>query len=119
MKTKKEAILLVLICTFFTSVGQLFLKIGSKNLSFNFIELLTNLPLIVGFSFYIIGAVILIFALKNGELSVIYPFIATSFVWVSFLSVIFLKEVMNILKWSGLFVIILGMAFIGKGGSLR
>jgi undecaprenyl phosphate-alpha-L-ara4N flippase subunit ArnE len=119
MKTKKEAILLVLICTFFTSIGQLFLKIGSKELSFNLIELLTNFPLIIGFSFYIIGAVILIFALKNGELSVLYPFIATSFIWVSILSVIFLNESMNAWKWSGVFVIIIGMAFIGRGGILR
>ena len=119
MKTKKEAILLVLICTFFTSIGQLFLKIGSKDLSFNFLGILTNFPLVFGFSLYIVGAVILIFALKNGELSVLYPFIATSFIWVSLLSVIFLKESMNTLKWSGVLIIIFGMAFIGKGGSLR
>ncbi len=119
MKTKKEAILLVLICTFFTSVGQLFLKIGSKNLSFDIIELLTNYPLIIGFSLYAVGALILVLALKNGELSILYPFIATSFVWVSVLSVIFLNEVMNVWKWSGVLVIILGMVFIGKGGSLK
>ncbi len=119
MKTKKEAIILVLICTFFTAVGQLSFKIGSKNLSFNMIELLTNYPLIIGFLLYAMGALILVLALKNGELSILYPFIATSFVWVSVLSVIFLNEVMNVWKWSGVLVIILGMGFIGKGGSLK
>jgi len=63
-------------------------------------------------------AVILVIALKHGELSVLYPIIAMSFVWVSFLSIIFLNEIMNIWKWAGVITIILGICFIGKGGSL-
>jgi len=118
MKTKKEAILLVLLCTFLTAAGQIFLKIGSVNLSFSILKLLGNLPLITGFALYFLGAVILVIALKHGELSVLYPIIATSFVWVSFLSIIFLNEIMNAWKWAGVITIVLGMGLIGKGGSL-
>jgi len=105
MKTKKEAIALVLLCTFFTAAGQIFLKIGSENLSFNILNLLGNLPLITGFVLYALGAVILVIALKHGELSVLYPIIAISLVWVSFLSVIFLNEIVNIWKWAGVITI--------------
>ena len=118
MKTKKEAIALVLFCTFLTAAGQIFLKIGSGNLSFNILNLLGNFPLITGLVLYALGAVILVIALKHGELSVLYPIIAMSFVWVSFLSIIFLNEIMNIWKWAGVITIILGICFIGKGGSL-
>jgi uncharacterized membrane protein len=118
MKTKKEAIALVFLCTFLTAAGQIFLKIGSRNLSFNILNLLGNLPLITGFVFYALGAIILVIALKHGELSVLYPIIAMSFVWIGFLSIVFLNEIMNVWKWAGIITIILGICFIGKGGSL-
>ncbi len=117
MKTKKEAIALVLLCTFLTAAGQIFLKIGSGNLSFNILNLLGNFPLITGFVLYALGAVILVIALKHGELSVLYPIIAMSFVWVSFLSIIFLNEIMNTWKWAGVITIIIGISLIGRGAS--
>ncbi len=115
MKTKKEAIALVLLCTFLTAAGQMFLKIGSGNLSFSILKLLSNLPLIIGFALYALGAVILVIALKHGELSVLYPIIAMSFVWVSFLSI--LNEIMNLLRWAGVITIIIGISLIGRGAS--
>jgi len=117
MKTKKEAIALVLLCTFLTAAGQMFLKIGSGNLSFSILKLLSNLPLIIGFALYALGAVILVIALKHGELSVLYPIIAMSFVWVSFLSIIFLTEIMTFLRWAGVITIIIGISLIGRGAS--
>jgi len=115
MKTKKEAILLVLICTILTATGQLFLKIGSRTLALNVIKLLSNSALIIGVILYITGAVILVTALKHGELSVLYPIIATSFIWVSFLSIIFLNEIMNLWRWAGVIAIIIGISLIGRG----
>lgn len=118
MATKSWAIYLVLLCTLFTSAGQLFLKLGSKTASLN-LGLLTNYYLIVGIALYLTSAVMLIIAFKGGELSVLYPFIATSFVWVSFLSVHFLGEAMNSWKWLGIVVIIIGVSFVGIGNKNR
>ena len=115
MKTKKEAILLVLLCTFLTAAGQIFLKIGSRTLALNIIKLLSNSALIIGIILYILGAIILVIALKHGELSVLYPIIATSFVWVGFLSIMFLNEIMNAWKWAGVVTIIIGISLIGRG----
>lgn len=118
MATKSWAVGLVLLCTLLTSAGQLFLKLGSKTVSLNF-GLLTNYPLMAGIVLYLTSAVMLIIALKGGELSVLYPFIATSFVWVSLLSTRFLGEAMGSWKWLGIAVIIAGVSFVGIGSKNR
>ena len=64
---------------------------------------------------YIVGGILIIVALRGGEVSVLYPIIATSYIWVSFLSIYFLGEVMNAYKWLGVISIIAGIALIGYG----
>jgi multidrug transporter EmrE-like cation transporter len=115
LKTTGWAVLLVLLCTAFTSAGQILYKIASKTLSPSLDSVITNVPLILGLISYFIGAVILIIALKNGELSVLYPFISTGFIWVSLLSIKFLGETMTFQKWAGVAVIFSGITLIGIG----
>jgi len=114
-----KAIILVICCTFFTAMGQILWKIGSAKLSLNILTLITNLPLILGFLSYGIGLILLIVALKFGELSLLYPFIALSFIWVAIASMIFLQESMSILKWVAIIIIMIGVSFIGFGEKLK
>lgn len=114
LKQNKKAILLIIICTIFTSIGQILMKIGSENTS-SFLEIITNIPLILGFVSYGIGAVLLIISLKNGELSLVYPFIALSFIWVSILSIYLFNEHVSVLNWLGLTAILVGVSLIGYG----
>ena len=109
----KKAIIFVVICTIFTSIGQIFYKLASTNFS-SPLAILTNYWLYLGIFFYLIGAILLILALKYGKLSSVYPFIALSFVWVFLLSIILFKETISIIKVSGTLSIILGVIFIGK-----
>ncbi len=106
---------LVLLSTIFTAFGQVYFKKASNNLSPDVIALLTNYPMYFGFLLYAIGAVLLIISLKYGELSVLYPIYATNFVWVSILFTIYFGDVMNIYKWGGVFVILIGILFVGAG----
>lgn len=115
MKTKLWAIALMFLTTLLTSVAQIFYKFGAVKLNFNLLEQLTNYPLIIGMALYIIGAFLVILSFRGGEVSVLYPIIATSYIWVSFLSIYFLNEVMNIFKWGGVFVIFFGIVLIGYG----
>ena len=115
MKTKIWAVWMVLLCTILTSTAQVLYKNGAFKLSFNILELITNYWLIGGLALYGIGAVILIAGLKGGELSVLYPIIATSYIWVALYSIHFFGEEVNIMKWIGIFVIIAGIAFVGIG----
>lgn len=117
MATKLWAIGIVFLCTFLTSVAQVFYKWAALDLSFNPIALITNIPLIIGLSLYAVGAVLLIIGLKGGELTVLYPVVATSYIWVSLMSTKFLPvtESMNFMKWGGVFVIFAGISLIGFG----
>ena len=113
-KKLKYAILLVFAGTLFVSSAQLFLKFGANKFETSFISLI-NLPLIIGVLFYGIGAIIMILALKYGDLSMVYPFFGLSFIWVSLLSLIFLAESLALLQWIGIFVILTGLSFVGWG----
>lgn len=115
MATKLWAIGIVLFSTLLTSTAQLFYKFGAAKLSFDILSLITNYELIAGMVLYAIGGILLILSFRGGEVSVLYPLFATSYIWVSFLSIYFLGEIMNIFKWSGIFTIIAGIVLIGYG----
>ncbi|MEM4711041.1 MAG: hypothetical protein QXL18_03780 [Candidatus Woesearchaeota archaeon] len=114
IKNNKSAIILVIICTIFTSTGQILMKIGTTKTS-SIIEIITNIPLILGFTSYGIGAILLIISLKYGELSLVYPFIALSFIWVSIASIYIFNENVSLINWAGLTAIIFGVSMIGYG----
>ena len=80
-------------------------------------KILTNLPLFGGLACYGISTILLVLALRYGELSVLYPIIALTYVWVSILSVGFLGETINVFKFLGLVFIVLGVAVLCTGGS--
>jgi uncharacterized membrane protein len=69
----------------------------------------------MGLVLYAIGGILLILSFRGGEVSVLYPIIATSYIWVSFLSIYFLNELMNLFKWLGVFTIVAGIVLIGHG----
>ena len=115
MSTKIWSILLVLFTTLLTSSAQILWKIGSATLTFDIIGLLKNYYLIGGILLYIIGGILLIISFRGGEVSVLYPIMATSYVWVSLLSVKFLGEIMNEFKWIRISSIIMGIVLIGYG----
>ena len=114
--TKRWAIGLVVVCTLFTSFAQIFYKFGADKLSFNLISIITNWQLLIGLALYGVGAVLLITALKGGDVSVLYPIVATSYIWVSLLSMYFFGEVMNFYKWIGIVSIFFGVISVAKGG---
>lgn len=117
MKTQSRAVVLVMLSTVFTSLGQISLKKGANQLVFGVFELIRNYPLILGCVLYAVGAVMLIVSLKYGELSVLYPVYALNFIWVSVLSPRFFpSDSMNVVKWLGVFFVIVGVSFIGLGG---
>ena len=115
MATKLWSILLVLFTTLLTSSAQILWKKGSATLAFNVLSVLTNYYILGGIFLYIVGGALLILSFRGGEVSVLYPIIATSYILVSLLSVKFLGEVMNIFRWSGVITIIAGIALIGYG----
>lgn len=116
MGTSNRAIILIIICTILTSSAQVLFKFGSVSFSFNPILLIQNYFVIFGFLCYALGALLFILALKEGDLSTIYPFFATSYIWVLILSFLIFGESIKLLKILGILLIIFGVSFIGVGG---
>jgi uncharacterized membrane protein len=117
MNNSMMMFILVSAAAIFAAVGALFLKKGSAKFKIHFsihgiVEILTNYVLMFGVLLYGLSSVFFIMALKLGELSVVYPLTSLSYVFVTFLSIYFLKERMNWYKWAGIGFIILGVVLV-------
>lgn len=105
----------MLFCTLFSAAGQLFLKLGAKGLDFSIQGTILNFTLVAGCLLYFVGAALLVLSLKRAELSVTYPLVSLSFIWVSLLSIFFLGETLALWDWAGIVLIIAGISLIGRG----
>jgi drug/metabolite transporter (DMT)-like permease len=115
MATEWFAIIIALACAFIASFAQLLFKKGSGEMTLKLWNVLKSKNLMLGLIIYIIITLFGLIAYHYGDLSVIYPLIATSFIWVALLSKKYLNEKMNLLKWLGIAAIIVGVALIGFG----
>ena len=104
------SVLLVLFSSVLGAFGQLQFKKGMSIFSYS--TFFSNYPLLSGLFLYGISTVIYLSALRGEELSVLYPIVATSYVWAAFLAVYFLGEQMNTTNWVGIFMILLGVFFV-------
>ena len=109
--TSKISIILVALSTLLLSFGQLLFKLGLNT----FPEVLINFTLLAGFVLYGLALIILLYSLKKGELSILYPIFALSYVWVLILSGFLLNEVITGFKILGVGFIFLGVSIIGGG----
>ena len=84
-----------------TCTGQLFWKLAASQNSIWLIPL--------GFAFYGCGAVLMIFALRFGELSILHPMLSAGYVLSVVLGSIVFHESITVTKVVGIAVIILGL----------
>ena len=117
MATKLWAMVVMFLLTFITSTAQVLWKLGSEKLSFDLLSILTNWQIIIGIGLYAVAGVLMIVSFRGGDVSVLYPIVATSYIWVSFLSIYFLNEAMNLFKWAGVLIIFSGIVLIGYGSN--
>lgn len=113
MATKTFAVLLVVLCTVFTSFAQVLWKFAANT---GIPALFLTWQLWLGFVLYAFGAAILIRSFKDGEVSTLFPIIATSYVWVTLLSNHYFQEPVTVFKWVGIAGIILGISLLGTRG---
>jgi multidrug transporter EmrE-like cation transporter len=92
------------------------MKIGMAHFRPDLSAIVTNLPLIAGYALYGINTLLLVLALRDGELSTLYPIIALTYVWVTLLSYTLLGESPNVYKNIGIASIVAGVAILGRGG---
>ena len=108
--------MLVFACTILGAAAQILMKVGMAHFAPNVMAIVTNVPLMAGYVLYGINTLMLVVALKEGELSMLYPIIALTYVWVTLLSYTLLSEPPNLYKNIGITTIVIGVAVIGRGG---
>ncbi|MBI5085985.1 MAG: hypothetical protein HZB13_15480 [Acidobacteria bacterium] len=114
----RQSVGLVFLCTLFGVAAQYFIKTSASQITvITPAALLTNIPLWTGLSLYGVSTGLLILALRDGELSLLYPVISLTYVWVTLLSAVVFKESVNAFKLAGIAVICSGVALLGKGRS--
>lgn len=113
MKTEIWAMALVVSGTIVGSFAPLLLKLGMLSKKVTIKNLLLNIKVISGIFLYFISSLFFVIALKGGELSVLYPFVAFGYIWVTINSRVFLKEKITNSKMIGIFFIFSGIIIIG------
>lgn len=70
---------------------------------------------VLGLGLYGVGTVLWLFALRSMDLSLVYPFVAMSFVMVSASGILFLGEPVSVARLGGIALIILGLLVMTQG----
>jgi len=118
---QRRSFLLVVCCTIIGAAAQVLIKKGAGALGPNPTMVQTALAMILtptlfaGYSMYGVSTILLVMALRHGQLSLLYPVFAMTYVWVTVLSVVVFHESMNAFKLAGIAVIVAGIAVLGKG----
>lgn len=116
---RKRALFMVGGCTICGAAAQILMKMGASaqphsGLLALAIAIFTSLPLFAGYALYGLSTAMLIVALKDGQLSILYPVIALTYVWVTVLSVVIFNESVNIVKLAGLAAVVAGVGILGR-----
>jgi len=115
--TPRRSIALVFFCTLLGAAAQILFKRGAAEFSpAHLAAVATNLPLVAGLVLYGGFTLLMVLALREGELSMLYPIISLTYVWVTLLSYTLLGEKPNLFKNIGIAVIVIGVGVLGRGG---
>ena len=93
-----------------TCVGQLFWKLSAGG---------SLWLLLGGFALYGAGALLMILALRCGELSVLHPMLGAGYVLSLLLGSVFLRETLSATKLVGVVVITAGLVLLAGSGVVR
>lgn len=116
MATELWAMGLVIVIGLIGGISPIYLKKGAEMMTRkDYSTIYKNYYLMISILIAGVTTVLFIIALKGGELSVLYPLVGLSYVWVCFYSKYMLNEEMNFLKWIGIGTIVVGVSLIGIG----
>jgi multidrug transporter EmrE-like cation transporter len=97
------------------SFGAVLLKAGAGRLALNVRALATNWRLAAGIMIYLSSFVLFVQGMRQGELSVLYPLVALSYLWTVIWSRLFFGEPFTFAKFVGLAMILSGISVLFLG----
>jgi multidrug transporter EmrE-like cation transporter len=117
VNTPLQSVLLVLLAAFIGSFGAVFLKAGSSRLHRQVRTLILNWRLALGIALFLVSSYFFVLAMREGELSILYPINSFAYVWTMIWSRFFFQEPITRRKVAGLALILLGITilFAGRG----
>lgn len=101
-----RGVALMLLSSLSTCLGQMMWKLSTSG---------AILPLLCGFALYAVGAVLMVTALRYGELSVLHPILGAGYVLSLFIGSAVFREMLSVSKVLGVLVIIAGLVLIVRG----
>lgn len=122
---RRNALIAIALATVIQVIGQFLIKRGTAELGENPSLLETAIGMIMipsiffGYAMYGLFTIVMIWALRRGELSMLYPMMALSYVWVMIVSILWLREPVNAAEILGVAVIVSGVAVLGRGEAIR
>lgn len=116
-QARRRAVLLIVVCTFLGAAAQILMKLGADHVKAHpgLAGVIANPVLIAGYGLYGMVTVLMVLAFKDGELSVLYPILSLSYLWVTVLSYFVFHDTLNAYKLTGVAIIVCGVAVLGRG----
>lgn len=103
---------LVAIASVIGAFGAVYLKSGAKEIKGSIIQIIKTKKIFIGIFLYGLASLFTLIALKNENVSVIYPLSAMSYVWAAVLSKKYFREKISVYQWMGILSILLGVFLI-------
>jgi drug/metabolite transporter (DMT)-like permease len=108
-------IFLTLVAALFTSFSQLQFKKGLKKRLDSVKDILWTLrekSIIIGLCGYAISFTLYLFALQTSQLSIVFPIFASSFIFVTIISAVTLREKITLIRVAGVIMIFVGITIV-------
>lgn len=107
-------ILLTLCAAIIASSSQLLFKksVPRINTFMDVLRLIKNKWVVLGGVGYVVGLLLYLVALSGHDLSLVFPIFASSFIFVTLFSRVFLKERITILRALGVLLIFVGITIV-------
>ncbi|MFH8080295.1 MAG: EamA family transporter [Candidatus Aenigmatarchaeota archaeon] len=122
VKGKRMTVLIwISICILLAVIGQIFMKLGTKDVngitikklaSKEIISIIFNKYVFFGMVSYAAGWFLWLIVLSQTELSFAYPFLSISYALIAIISWQFFGETMNITKMVGIILIMIGVILL-------
>lgn len=115
MQTPPSSILLFLLAAFLGALGQFLYKSGAECATGGLLSYLINNRILGGVVCYIAVMVLFVAAFRRGgELSVLYPLYATTFIWAAGIAWWAYNDPIRPINLLGMTCLIVGMYLMGK-----
>ncbi len=101
-----KGIYIMLLSSLFTCTGQLCWKFFSNQQNIQYF--------LIGALLYGVGAMLMLYGLRFGELSILYPMLGIGYVWAAILGKIFLNESITLRKGVGIGIILMGLVLLAS-----